>query len=77
LPNRCGTEKPSEIETVGCRRQLERLEVVKVVTTKIEPMQPAGRIARLDADVSVAFPTDATVNDARRRLMGPQGERRE
>lgn len=56
---------------------LERLKVVKVLTTKIEPMQPAGRIAPLDADVSVAFPTDETVNDALRRLMRPQGEQRE
>ena len=56
---------------------LERLQVVKVLTTRIEPTLPPGRIARLDPDVSAAFPTDARVNDALRRLMGPQGERHE
>lgn len=56
------------------RDALERLEAVKVLTTRIEPMQPAGRNARLDADVAAAFPTDVKVNEALRRLMGPHGE---
>jgi len=52
---------------------LRRLQVVKVLAPRIEPMQPAGRSARLDPDVAAAFPTDVRVNDALRRLM-PQGE---
>jgi len=56
---------------------LERIEAVKVPMAKIQPMQPAGRNARLDGDVAAAFPTDAKVNDALRRLMRPPGERSE
>jgi DNA-binding response OmpR family regulator len=56
---------------------LERLEAVKVLNTRIEPLPPVGRSARLDADVAAAFPTDAKVNDALRRLMGPHGDKSE
>lgn len=61
---------------------LDRLERVKVLSSKIEPLHHPGRMAHLDPDVAAGFPHDAAVNEALRRVMrtqdesaGTQGER--
>lgn len=48
---------------------LQRLEAVKLLTMRNEPIPLPGRLARLYADVAAAFPTDSEVNEALRRVM--------
>jgi hypothetical protein len=71
------TGSPRGALEAAVKDALGRLEAVKVLTTRIEPLTPVGRSARLDADVAAAFPTDARVNDALRRLIGPHGDKSE
>jgi DNA-binding response OmpR family regulator len=53
---------------------LQRLEAVKILTTRNDPIPLPGRMARLDADVAQWFLTDTEVNEALRRALRPQGE---
>jgi len=53
---------------------LARLEAVKALTSRSEPIPLPGRLARLQADVAAAFPTDVDVNESLRRLMRAPGQ---
>ena len=62
---------------VAVKDALARLERVKELTHRPETIPPPGRTARLDPDVAMAFPTDAHVNDALRRVIRAEGQQTE
>jgi DNA-binding response OmpR family regulator len=59
---------------VAIKDALARLERVKELTARSEAGSQTGRAARLDPDVAQAFPTDAMVNDALRRVIREKGQ---